>query len=107
MAVVGLTRADGSDGDVAERLEAAGHDVVHCPLIAIEPLGDGPIDAAGYEWLVGTSRNGADELARRLTGRAANFAAVGPATAEALRSHGLAVDFTPREASQDGLVREL
>src|SRR4051794_554032 len=107
MAVVVPTRADGSDGDVAERLEAAGHDVVHCPLIAIEPLGDGPIDAAGYDWLVVTSRNGADEVARRLTGRPAHIAAVGPATAETLRAHGLAVDFTPREANQDGLVREL
>jgi uroporphyrinogen III methyltransferase / synthase len=107
MARVALTRADGSDGDLAERLRAAGHDVVHCPLIAVEPLGDGPVDAGGYDWLVVTSRNGADELARRLASRPRRIAAVGPATAEALRSHGLPVDFVPGEASQDGLVREL
>ena len=107
MARVALTRADGSNEDLAEHLRVAGHDVVCCPLIAIEPLGDGPIDASGYEWLVVTSRNGADEVARRLAGRPAKIAAVGPATAEALRSHGLPVDLVPREASQDGLLREL
>jgi uroporphyrinogen-III synthase len=107
MARVALTRADGADGDLARRLRAAGHDVVHCPLIAIESLGDEPVDAAGYDWLVVTSRNGVDELARRLTGRPKRIAAVGPATAQALRSSGLPVDFVPGEASQDGLLREL
>src|SRR3954447_21079352 len=107
MAVVVLTRADGSDGDVAERLEAAGHDVVHCPLIAIEPLGEGPIDAAGYDWLVVTSRDGADEVARRLTGRPRHIAAVGPSTAGALRAHGLELALARAAASQDGLLAEL
>ncbi len=107
MARVALTRPGGADEDLAARLRAAGHDVVHCPLIAIEPLGDEPIDASGYDWLVVTSRNGADELARRLVGRPRNIAAVGPATAEALRAHGLPVDLVPDDASQDGVLREL
>ena len=54
-----------------------------------------------------TSRNGADEVARRLSGRPARIAAVGPATAEALRAHGFSVDLVPVEASQDGLLAEL
>jgi uroporphyrinogen-III synthase len=107
MARVALTRPGGSDEDLAELLRAAGHSVVRCPLIAVQPLGDEPIDASGYDWLVVTSRNGADEVARRLAGRPARIAAVGPATAEALRGHGLPVDLVPREASQDGLLREL
>ncbi|MGZ8695304.1 MAG: uroporphyrinogen-III synthase [Gaiellaceae bacterium] len=102
-----LTRPAGSDADLAERLRAAGHDVVVCPLIAIEPLGDEPVDAAGYDWLVVTSRNGAREVARRLTGRPRRIAAVGLATADALRAHGLSVDLMPAEASQDGILREL
>src|SRR6185436_7651066 len=57
--------------------------------------------------LVVTSRNGADELARRLTERPRSIAAVGPATAEALRAHGLPVELVPEEASQDGVLREL
>jgi uroporphyrinogen-III synthase len=107
MARVALTRPAGADEDLAALLRAAGHEVVRCPLIAVEPLGDDPIDASGYDWLVVTSRNGADELARRLSGRPGRIAAVGPATAEALRRHGLRVDLVPDDASQDGLLLEL
>ena len=81
--------------DLVERVAALGHDAVLCELIRIEPLGDEPIDARGYDWLVVTSRNGAHELGRR--GVTANrIAAIGPATAEALRAHGLPVDLVAR-----------
>ena len=40
----------------------------HCPLVEIEPLGDEPVDVAGYDWVVVTSVNGARELRRRLDG---------------------------------------
>jgi uroporphyrinogen-III synthase len=104
---IAVTRAAGLDDELAAALREQGHEVVSCPLIALEPLGDGPIDSSGYDWLVVTSRNGADEVARRLSGRPARIAAVGPATAEALRAHGLSVDLVPAEASQDGLLAEL
>ena len=91
--------------DVAARVEALGHDAVLCELIRIEPLGDDPIDASGYDWLVVTSPNGADEVARRAVNLPA-IAAVGPGTTEALRAHGLEPAFVPRESSQDGLLRE-
>lgn len=88
--------------DVARRVRALGHDAVVCDLIRIEPLGDEPVDASAYEWLVVTSRNGAHELARR--GVTANrIAAVGPATADALRDHGLRVDLVAETHSQEGL----
>ena len=80
-------------------------EVVECPLIEIERTSDEPIDGAGYDWLVVTSPNGADEIARR--GRnLPRVAAVGPGTAEALRAHGIEPAFVPRESSQDGLLRE-
>jgi len=92
--------------DVAERVRALGHVPVLCPLIEIEPLGEDAIDASAYDWLVVTSRNGADELARR--GVTANrIAAIGPATADALRSHGLHVDLVARTHTQEGLRDEL
>lgn len=92
--------------DVAARVEALGHDAVLCELIRTEPLGDEPVDASAYDWLVVTSANGAHELARRgVTAR--RIAAVGPATAEALRAHGLHVDLVPDEYSQEGLGRVL
>jgi uroporphyrinogen-III synthase len=88
--------------DVARRVEALGHEAVVSDLIRVEPLGDDPVDASTYDWLVVTSRNGAHELARR--GVTANrIAAVGPATADALRGHGLNVDLVADTHSQEGL----
>ena len=92
--------------ELVARVEALGHDAVFCELIRVEPLGDDPVDARAYDWLVVTSRNGAHELGRR--GVAANrIAAIGPATAEALRSHGLRVDLVAATHSQEGLRDEL
>lgn len=92
--------------ELVARVEALGHDAIYCELIRIEPLGDEPVDARGYDWLVVTSRNGAHELGRR--GVAANrIAAIGPATADALRSQGLRVDLVAGTHSQEGLRDEL
>src|SRR5437763_8902537 len=88
--------------DLVPRVEALGHVAVLCEPIRIEPLGDEPVDASGYDWLVVTSRNGAHELGRR--GVTANrIAAIGPATAAALREHGLRVDLVPETHTQEGL----
>jgi len=100
-----VTRPRDQARPLVERIEALGHEVVECPLIAIERTSDEPIDAAGYEWVIVTSPNGADELARR--GRnLPKLAAVGPGTAETLRRHGLEPAFVPRVSSQDGLLAE-
>jgi uroporphyrinogen-III synthase len=92
--------------ELVSRVEALGHDAALCELIRVEPLGDEPVDASGYDWLVVTSRNGAHELARR--GVTANrIAAIGPATAEALRAHGLRVDLVAPVHTQEGLREAL
>src|SRR5213075_1010739 len=57
------------------------------------------------EWLIVTSPNGADEVARRAV-NLPKVAAVGPGTAETLRAHGIEPDFVPRVSSQDGLLAE-
>jgi uroporphyrinogen-III synthase len=98
-----VTRAEEQADELAGRLEALGHEVVRCPLIRIEPLGDDPIDASAYDWLIVTSPNGAHELARRLAAPAEHIAAIGPGTAGALRAHGLHVDLVPRTHTQEGL----
>ena len=88
--------------ELAARVEALGHEAVVCELIRVESLGHDPVDARAYDWLVVTSRNGADELARR--GVTANrIAAIGPGTAEALHSHGLPVDLVAPTHTQEGL----
>jgi uroporphyrinogen-III synthase len=100
-----VTRPRAQARGLVEALERAGVDVVECPLIEIERISDEPVDAAGYDWLIVTSPNGADEIARR--GRnLPRIAAVGPGTAEALSAHGLEPAFVPAESSQDGLLRE-
>src|SRR5690349_5730934 len=92
--------------ELVARVESLGHEALLCELIRIEPLGEDPVDARAYDWLVVTSRNGAHELGRR--GVSANrIAAIGPATAEALRSHGLRVDLVAATHTQEGLRDEL
>jgi len=98
-----VTRPAGQEQDLVGRLERLGHEVVHCPLIAIEPLGDAPIDVAPYDWVVVTSANGARELARRAAGPLPRVAAIGPATAEVLGG----ADLVPSVATQEGLLAEL
>src|SRR5437588_239259 len=100
-----VTRPRAQAGPLVQRLEQHGHEVVECPLIAIERTSDEPIDGAGYEWVIVTSPNGADELARRAR-NLPKIAAVGPGTAERLREHGLEPAFVPRVSSQDGLLDE-
>jgi uroporphyrinogen III methyltransferase / synthase len=100
-----VTRPRAQAGPLVARLEALGHEVVECPLIEIVRTSDEPVDAAGYDWLVVTSPNGADEIARR--GRnLPRLAAVGPGTAERLREHGLEPAFVASVSSQDGLAAE-
>jgi uroporphyrinogen-III synthase len=100
-----VTRPRAQARPLVERLESLGHQVVECPLIEIERTSDEPIDASGYDWVIVTSPNGADELVRR--GRnLPRIAAVGPGTAEALRAAGIEPDFVPRVSSQDGLLAE-
>jgi uroporphyrinogen-III synthase len=100
-----VTRPRAQAQPLVNALERAGIEVVECPLIEIERTSDDPVDGAGYDWLIVTSPNAADEIARR--GRnLPQIAAVGPGTAEALRANGLEPAFVPRESSQDGLLRE-
>jgi uroporphyrinogen-III synthase len=80
---------------------------VLCPLIETVPIDDGPVEVRGYDWVVVTSANGAEQLARRHLGYLPRVAAVGAATAQVLADHRIAADFVPRDASQAGLVAEL
>ena len=94
-----VTRPRDQAGPLVARLEARSHEVVECPLIEIERKSDDPVDGSGYDWIIITSPNGADEIARR--GRnLPKIAAVGPGTAERLREHGLRPAFVPRLGAQ-------
>lgn len=98
-----VTRPEGQAEVLVGRLEELGHEPVLCPLVAIEPVGDDPVDAVGYDWLIVTSANGARELRRRLTGRPRQVAAIGTATALAFGG----ADLVPAVSTQEGLLAEL
>ena len=101
-----VTRPRDQAGPLVARIEALGHEVVACPLIEIVSTGDDPVDTTGYDWVVLTSPNGADEFARRRRGPLPKLAAVGPGTAETLRAHGLEAQLVPRISTQEGLLEE-
>jgi len=98
-----VTRAARQADELVWRLEAVGYDVVACPVIEVEALGDDPVDVSGYDWVVLTSVNGALELRRRMRGTPSRVAAIGRATADAFGS----VDLVPETATQEGLLAEL
>jgi uroporphyrinogen III methyltransferase / synthase len=98
-----VTRPREQAGELTRALEALGHEVEVCPLVAIEPLGDAPVDVDGYHWVIVTSANGARELRRRMRGRPRRVAAIGAATAEAMGG----ADLVASVSTQEGLLAEL
>ena len=117
-----VTRAREQASEFAALLRAAGAEPVEFPLIQIVPPADGyaALDTAiirvgSYDWLCFTSAPAVQAFCDRLAAAnkdaralaTAQIAAVGAATAEALRARGLVADFLPSEATGAGLGREL
>lgn len=98
-----VTRPLGQEDELVQALTALRHEVVHVPLIEIEPLGDEPIDVSDYDWVVLTSVNGARELRRRMAGTPTRVAAIGQATADAFGG----ADLVASVSTQEGLLAEL
>lgn len=105
----------------ASGLEALGAEVLIAPTVAIRPLEDyAEVDRtisrlAEFDWLVFTSGNGVRALLDRieylgLDLRAVGhmkLAAIGPATAEALRAYRLKADVVPESYRSEGLAEAL
>ena len=104
-----VTRSRPQASRLSALLIEAGAEPVEVATIAIEPLNDyAALDGAlarlhSYDWVVLTSANGAEALFDRLAVAArdarafgdAKVAAIGPATALALRRYGVLADFIP------------
>lgn len=93
---------------LAGELERLGAEVTIVPLIEIRPAEDRrALDEAiarlhEYDWIVLTSVNGVAAIERGLAGLAGpRIAAVGPVTADAIRTHGLEPAFVATRASED------
>lgn len=116
-----VTRTREQASELVSRLEEHGADCLECATIHIEPMEDqGPLDQAiaqmsQYQWVLFTSTNAVrfffnrlGELGQdsRLLG-GARVAAVGRATAEALKNHGIRADLIPLESTGEGLAQAL
>ncbi len=117
-----VTRARAQAGELSERLEELGAEVIEFPTIEIRPPEDfGPLDEAireldSFGWLIFTSVNGVEAFVERLEFHdldlrsvpgQASIAAIGPATAERVRKAGLRVDVVPREYRAEALLEEV
>jgi uroporphyrinogen III methyltransferase/synthase len=114
-----VTRTRTQAGKLASLLREAGADALEFPAIKItEPTSYDDLDDAvarldRYGWVVFTSTNAVDAVWERLVGRdtrafASNLiAAVGPATADALRARGIEADLVPPTFTSAGLVEAL
>lgn len=97
-------------GRLDSRLAAMGADVVHVPLISVEPVDGDRLAAAlaelpSYDWVVVTSQHGARAVGRAVSGRSVRLAAVGARTAAALAQlAGRPVDVVPARQTAADLV---
>jgi len=97
---IAVTRPREHAGALAERLERLGAEVAIVPLIAIAPLEDDAeltalVERGDHDWIVFTSANAVRAAGPRLGEGRARAAAVGPATAQALREAGVEPAFSP------------
>jgi uroporphyrinogen III methyltransferase/synthase len=116
-----VTRPRHQAAEMVERLEELGAVPHLLPAVEVLPPADWkPADRAleilwSYHWLIFTSANGVHAVVRRLeqTGRdlralgPVRLAAIGPATAEALRGYHLRADLVPAEYRSEALAAAL
>ena len=83
-----LTRPITGDDRLEALLRSGGHNVVVEPLLTIEQLPCGPIEAAGLQAVVATSSNALRALGQNMQLNGLPLFAVGAATARLAREHG-------------------
>ncbi len=112
---IAVTRAREQASGLAARLRALGAEVLETPVIRIVAL-DGPApDPSRYDLICLTSPNGVRLLFERLASagldaralHGVRVAAIGPATARALRERGVIADVLPERAVAESLVDAL
>jgi uroporphyrinogen III methyltransferase / synthase len=115
-----VTRAREQASELVEQLRLLGAEPVEFPLIQITPPTDNYVALDAFlsgerpaGWVFFTSANGVLHTFERLeaSGRDARFfanakiAAIGPATAESLQTHGLRADFVPAKFVAEGVLK--
>jgi uroporphyrinogen III methyltransferase/synthase len=115
---IAVTRAREQASQLAERLRGLGAQVVVAPVISTRTLPGPAPELGSYDLICFTSPNGVDALFERLHAEgldARSFpprdhtrvAAIGPATARALRQRGITTDVMPVKAVGEALAEAL
>lgn len=116
-----VTRARDQASSFAAQLQSLGAQVIECPTIEIvEPTSWDSVDNAleniqSYHWLIFTSVNGVNNFFRRLEEKGRDLrdlkgiriCAIGPSTAQAIKSLRLRVDLVPAEYKAEGVLSSL
>ena len=102
-----MTRPEGREVALVDRLAALGHEVLSYPLVRTDTIGPEHIDLTPYDWVVLTSRTAVAELARRAHGAWPRVAVVGPGTAEELQRRGVEPALIASTSTQEGLLAAL
>ena len=117
-----VTRSRAQASKLTAKLEELGAECIEAPAISIKAPADDyqALDQAlarldKYNWLIFTSANGVEHFwqrlekagsdARALAG--AKLCAIGSATADALKAHGLAADVIPDRYQAEGIIEAL
>ena len=108
-----VTRPAAQAESFCQKLEAAGARPIRFPTIRLVPMTDEALlraalaNLAAFDWIIFTSVNGVAFTWEALPGplpASASVAAIGPATADALRARGVAPAFTPEEYVAERIV---
>lgn len=97
MSAVLITRPSGAAEPMVSALEGAGYRVHAVPTVATHPAEFDQPELASYDWVVVTSAAAVDAM--RELGAGPLWAAVGQATARALRTRGVEPALVPEESN--------
>jgi uroporphyrinogen-III synthase len=115
-----VTRSPHQSSELADQLRALGLEPVLVPAIELAPplsfdaLDQALTRLAGFQWVIFTSANAVEALHKRMESLGlkadavrSRIAAIGPATARALASIGLAAELIPPQAVAESLSEAL
>lgn len=120
---IGIPRPVGQFDEIADQVIRLGGSPYRMPLLQIDPVPDSELPLIqqtiqqldGFDWLIFTSSNGVTEFLRHLwnSGRdvrglgRARIAAIGSATARALRDGGIRADLMPEQYRAESLAESM
>ena len=113
-----VTRSRRQASVLSKLLAERGAEPIEMPVIATEVMSDNEEldesirDLSNYEWVVLTSANGVEAFFNRVMAlgmdarefKGVKLCGVGPATAAALKEHGLRADYVPPVYTVDGII---